>query len=191
MSDMRLLKRSLPRLKGQKTHVRLLEPREASMMVHFRESNRDHLESWEPRRMPDFYTEGFWQIHLRLALRDFRDGTSVNFVLLTPDEQEVIGVCNYTSIVRGTFQSCHLGYAVSASHEGKGVMYEALAMTNRYMFDEMGLHRIMAAYLPNNERSGSLLTRLGFEKEGLARKYLKINGRWEDHVLTSLLNEAD
>jgi len=47
----------------------------------------------------------------------------------------------------------------------------------------------MAGYLPHNERSGKLLDRLGFEKEGLARKYLKINGRWEDHLLTSLIND--
>jgi ribosomal-protein-alanine N-acetyltransferase len=58
------------------------------------------------------------------------------------------------------------------------------------MFDDLGLHRIMAGYLPHNKRSGKLLDRLGFEKEGLARKYLKINGRWEDHLLTSLINDT-
>ena len=69
-------------------------------------------------------------------------------------------------------------------------MFEALSLTNAYMFADLGLHRIMAGYLPHNDRSGKLLDRLGFEKEGLARKYLKINGRWEDHVLTSLINNA-
>jgi ribosomal-protein-alanine N-acetyltransferase len=69
-------------------------------------------------------------------------------------------------------------------------MFEALSLTNAYMFDDLGLHRIMAGYLPHNERSGKLLDRLGFEKEGLARKYLKINGRWEDHLLTSLINDT-
>lgn len=184
------MKRPLPRLIGERTHARLLEPREADIMVSFRDENRNHLEAWEPRRVPEFYTEGFWQMHLRLALRDFRDGSSVSFVLLNPDETEILGVCNYTNIVRGTFQSCHLGYALAAKHEGKGLMFEALTLANQYMFDEIGLHRIMAAYLPNNERSGNLLERLGFEKEGLARKYLKINGRWEDHVLTALINDT-
>ncbi|MBO6655789.1 MAG: ribosomal protein S5-alanine N-acetyltransferase [Pseudomonadales bacterium] len=186
---MKLLKRKLPELRSDRVCCRLLEPHEATKMVDFRKDNKDHLEKWEPRRPSEFFTEGFWQIHLRLALKDFRDGTSACFSMLSVDEEQVIGVCNYTNIVRGTFQSCHLGYALSHRFEGAGVMYEALSLTNAYMFKDLGLHRIMAGYLPHNDRSGKLLERLGFEKEGLARKYLKINGRWEDHVLTSLVND--
>ena len=187
---MRLKRLKLPKLCTDRLQVRLLEPHEADLMVRFRNENRDHLEPWEPLRRPDFFTEGFWENHLRLTLRDFRESASACFVLLSPREDEVLGVCNYTNIVRGTFQSCQLGYALADKHQRKGLMFEALLMTNAYMFDDLGLHRIMAGYLPHNERSGNLLNRLGFEKEGLARKYLKINGRWEDHLLTSLINET-
>ena len=187
---MRLKRLKLPKLYTDRLQVRLLEPHEADLMVRFRNENRDHLEPWEPLRRPDFFTEGFWENHLRLTLRDFRESASACFVLLSPREDEVLGVCNYTNIVRGTFQSCQLGYALAEKHQRKGLMFEALSMTNAYMFDDLGLHRIMAGYLPHNERSGNLLNRLGFEKEGLARKYLKINGRWEDHLLTSLINET-
>ena len=181
----------LPRLYSERLQVRLLEPHEKDLMVRFRDENRDYLKPWEPLRRPDFFTEGFWEIQLRLTLRDFREGASAGFVLLSPVENEVLGVCNYTNIVRGTFQSCQLGYALAEKHQHKGLMFEALSMTNQYMFDDLGLHRIMAGYLPHNGRSGKLLDRLGFEKEGLARKYLKINGRWEDHLLTSLINDSD
>ena len=187
---MRLKRQKLPKLYTDRLQVRLLEPHEADLMVRFRHENRDYLEPWEPLRRPDFFTEGFWEIHLRLTLRDFRESASACFVLLSPSEDEVLGVCNYTNIVRGTFQSCQLGYALAEKHQRKGLMFEALSMTNAYMFDDLGLHRIMAGYLPHNERSGNLLNRLGFEKEGLARKYLKINGRWEDHLLTSLINDT-
>lgn len=51
------------------------------------------------------------------------------------------------------------------------------------------MHRIMANYMPHNQRSGNLLTRLGFEREGYAKKYLLIDGTWQDHVLTALMNE--
>ena len=188
---MRLKIQKLPRLYSERLQVRLLEPHEKDLMVRFRDENRDYLKPWEPLRRPDFFTEGFWEIQLRLTLRDFREGASAGFVLLSPVEDEVLGVCNYTNIVRGTFQSCQLGYALAEKHQHKGLMFEALSMTNQYMFDDLGLHRIMAGYLPHNERSGKLLDRLGFEKEGLARKYLKINGRWEDHLLTSLINDSD
>ena len=185
---MPLRKHKLPRLIGSRLVIRCLEPHEASLMTRFRIENRAHLEQWEPTRNADFFTDGFWQINLRLSLRDFREGSSVCLCLLSPEEDEVMGVCNYTSIVRGTFQSCHLGYALAEKHQGRGIMFEALQLTNRYMFEDLGLHRIMAGYLPHNDRSGQLLQKLGFEKEGYAREYLKINGRWEDHVLTSLIN---
>ncbi|WP_234923777.1 GNAT family N-acetyltransferase, partial [Aeromonas veronii] len=72
----------------------------------------------------------------------------------------------------------------------QGVMREVLSAAIDYLFREHDLHRIMACYMPANQRSGALLERLGFEREGFARAYLMINGRWEDHILTSLINPA-
>ncbi len=108
--------------------------------------------------------------------------------ILDRQETEVMGVCNYTNIIRGTFQACHLGYALAEKYQGQGIMQEALREANRYMFEELHLHRIMANYMPRNERSGRLLEKLGFRIEGKAEKLLKINGRWEDHIMTSLIN---
>jgi len=67
-------------------------------------------------------------------------------------------------------------------------MHEVLIATIDYMFQSQSLHRIMANYMPHNHRSEKLLKRLGFTKEGIAKSYLKINGSWQDHVLTSLVN---
>ena len=67
-------------------------------------------------------------------------------------------------------------------------MHEALTLGIDFMFQEMALHRIMANYMPRNERSARVLQRLGFAIEGQAKDYLMINGRWEDHTLTSLIN---
>ena len=179
----------LPRLFTDRLVCRLLEPHEATLMSSFRIENKIHLQKWEPLRKPSFFTESFWQAQLRIQLRDFREGVSVNFSILDRDEVSVVGVCNYTNIVRGTFQSCQLGYAIAQRHEGQGLMEEALRQTNDFIFSELGLHRIMAAYLPHNQRSGALLRKLGFKKEGFAEKYLKINGVWEDHVLTSKIRD--
>ncbi|VVM36874.1 hypothetical protein PS682_00069 [Pseudomonas fluorescens] len=70
-------------------------------------------------------------------------------------------------------------------------MKKTLEITNRYCFEQMGLHRIMANHLPSNVRSERLLESLGFEREGYAREYLKIAGAWEDHVLRALINSGD
>ncbi|MFN3235921.1 MAG: ribosomal protein S5-alanine N-acetyltransferase [Pseudomonadales bacterium] len=177
-----------PRLQTPRLVLRFLQVDEAEKILRFRLENREHLGPWEPLRRPEYYTLSYWQLQLQVLRRDYQQGSSLCLTILNIDESEVLGVCNFTNIVRGTFQSCHLGYALAQRHEGKGLMAEALSSACAHVFSEMRLHRIMANYLPKNQRSGRLLTKLGFEKEGKARKYLLINGRWEDHVLTSLLH---
>jgi ribosomal-protein-alanine N-acetyltransferase len=81
-----------------------------------------------------------------------------------------------------------LGFSIGGRYEGRGLMGEALGAAIEHVFNEYRLHRIMANHRPENLRSGNLLARLGFEREGLARAYLKINGEWADHVLTSRIN---
>ena len=182
------LKHSAPLINTERLVIRLLDPDEVKMMLSFRFENRTFLEPWEPRRRPEFFTENYWRLQLQAHRREFQLGQSVCLAILDQPQKQVLGVCNFTNIVRGTFQSCHLGYALAEKHQGHGYMQEALAAACDFMFDQMLLHRIMANYLPRNERSGRLLARLGFEKEGLARQFLLINGIWEDHVLTSRLN---
>ena len=84
-----------------------------------------------------------------------------------------------------------MGYSVSSEFEGKGIMKKLCNHATQYAFKELGLNRVMSNYIANNKRSENLLNSMGFIKEGLARKYLKINGKWEDHVLTSLINSEN
>lgn len=88
--------------------------------------------------------------------------------------------------MRGVFQATYLGYQLDRAHVGNGLMQEALVAMIQYVFQELQLHRIMANYVPTNERSARLLRRLGFSVEGYARDYLFLDGVWKDHVLTSL-----
>ena len=120
-------------------------------------------------------------------------GRAARFVLqpkAAPADGPILGTCNYTNIVRGPFQACHLGYQIARADEGHGLMSEALRATNAFAFDVLRLHRIMANYRPENARSARLLERLGFVREGLAREYLFIDGAWRDHVLTALVHPA-
>ena len=182
---------TLPQLKTDRLRIKLLEPAHEPLMTHFRIDNKKHLTKWEPTRTPEFYTDAFWYMQLKIAIREFRNRTNLRLVILNEMESRVIGVCNYTNIVRGTFQSCHLGYALDKEYEGQGLMFEALQISNNYVFEKFSLHRIMANYMPLNKRSGDLLSRLGFTIEGEARSFLKIHGRWEDHILTSLVNPSE
>ena len=96
-----------------------------------------------------------------------------------------------SSLVRGAFQSCHLGYALDADCQGRGLMHEALRRVVDEAFSpRLNLHRIQAAVRPENQRSLAVLARLGFADIGLARAYLFIDGAWRDHQLFELTNPA-
>lgn len=169
--------------------LRLATEQDVSAIVRFQRDNRAFLAPYEPARTEEFFTEPYWRAQVGASLREFRERRSLRlFLFLREDERRVIGFANFTNIVRGVFHACYLGYSLAEEAQGKGYMREALQGGIRFVFGELALHRIMANYMPHNRRSGNLLRRLGFVVEGYARDYLMIDGRWEDHVLTSLTN---
>jgi [ribosomal protein S5]-alanine N-acetyltransferase len=159
-----------------------------SIASYYRE-NREHLAPWEPLRPDSFFTDAFWQSQITRDLVEEDAERQVRFFLFDRTEPDrIVGMANFSQIVRGVFHGCVLGYSVAARAEGRGYMREALAGAIEYLFRDLRLHRIGANYMPHNVRSGRLLRSLGFVVEGYARDYLYIAGRWEDHVLTGLTN---
>jgi ribosomal-protein-alanine N-acetyltransferase len=191
----------LPEIRTERLAIRLARPGMQCAMARFLADNfPGHLQRWSPPAAPAFFTESFWRERLAIAVEEFHGGRAVRFVLQplpcgdpgTPIalDAPIYGTCNYTNLVRGPFQACHLGYQIARDQEGKGLMAEALRATNAFAFDTLLLHRIMANYRPENVRSAALLRRLGFVQEGVAKDYLFIDGAWRDHVLTSLTHGA-
>ena len=166
----------------------ILSPDQAELESAFYQRNQRHLAPWSPIRTTQYFSAE--QIRRRLVIQAsaFEAGLAMHFELLTPDGQEMIGACNFSGIIRGAFQACYLGYHIDEARQGQGLMREALEAGIAYMFERQNLHRIMANYIPGNERSARLLEGLGFEREGYAKAYLNIAGRWQDHVLTALVN---
>jgi ribosomal-protein-alanine N-acetyltransferase len=181
---------ALPELETGRLSLRVARPGMQEAMARFLSENfAGHLDRWSPPATTAFFTESFWRERLAVAVEEFHAGRAVRFVLQAKGaDGPVVGTCNYTNIVRGPFLACHLGYQLAASHQGRGLMSEALLATNAFVFDALRLHRIMANYRPENVRSGRLLERLGFAREGMAKDYLFIDGAWRDHILTALIN---
>ena len=184
----------IPEFETERLVVRLAQPGMHSSMAAFLAANfPGHLDRWSPPVAPEFFTAPFWAERLPVVVDDYACDRAARFVLQLRGAAvggAIIGTCNYTNIVRGAFHACHLGYQVGREHEGRGLMSEGLRAANAFMFTTMRLHRIMANFRPENERSRRLLQRMGFVEEGLARDYLFIDGAWRDHVLTSLVNPA-
>ena len=149
----------------------------------FEKRNKAHLDPWGSVTIPAATRLTAW-------IKDCQEERSIRFFVFDKDDPEtIIGMCNFTQIFRGAFQACYLGYKIDQDYEGQGYMFEALECSIGYIFEKAGLHRIMAAYLPHNTRSANLLDRLHFATEGFAKNYLKINDRWEDHILSALSHE--
>lgn len=162
---------------------------DAPAIARYYRENAEFLAPTSPSRPGDFTSETQWLAKIAEYRADFEHDRALRFFLFDlSDDRTVLGSIGFTNFMRGPLQACYLGYALSESNEGQGLMTEALPPAIRYVFDELRLHRIMAGHLPENERSARLLKRLGFAIEGRARDYLLIHGSWRDHVLTSLVN---
>ncbi|MCO4794191.1 MAG: GNAT family N-acetyltransferase [Bacteriovoracaceae bacterium] len=178
-----------PFIRSERTELSLPEIGDVSQILNFYNENKEHLSPWDPAKPSGFYTKGYWQSRIQAAQNDWLEKSCLRLVVKESSSKKIIGFINFTGIERGPFQACRLGYKVHHEFEGQGYMKESLTAAINYTFEKMNIHRIEANYIPDNIRSGHLLNKIGFVKEGEAKNYLKINGRWQDHILTSLTNE--
>ncbi len=171
------------RLLLQSPHIDLLP-----MLLDYHQRNRAHFAHWSPV-VDEADMENYYTRQITRYQKHSEEGTALALFLFGKNNpQKIIGDINLSNVVRGVFQSCNMGYRLDEHAQGKGYMREALQRTVQYAFDEMKLHRIEANIMPHNVRSIKLITAVGFEEEGLAKKYLKINGKWQDHFHYVMLN---
>lgn len=177
-------------LESDRLQLRTPDEAMAEAWFNYVSRNRDRFAAAGPKQdSPSLQTA---REFIAGAQATLRRGTGIDFVILdrAVGAGRIIGDLSFSNIVRGIFLACHLGYRIDRDYEGRGYMREAAARALLYAFGELGLHRVMANYVPTNTRSARLLRRLGFSVEGYAIEYLMLNGRWEDHILTSLVAPA-
>jgi ribosomal-protein-alanine N-acetyltransferase len=167
--------------------IRPLELSDAAALLELRVRNRAFLEPWEPLREDRFFTQAAQEEAARGAIRERDEGRALPFVIVVDDA--VAGMVNLNGIVRGVFGNAYLGYWIDQAHGGRGLMTEAVRRAVTYAFAAAGLHRVQAAVMPRNAPSIRVLEKLGFREEGLAERYLRINGVWEDHKLFAVTRE--
>jgi ribosomal-protein-alanine N-acetyltransferase len=163
-------------------------PEDYPAWAGLRAQSREFLVPWEPAWPEDELTRTAFRRRLRLYVRAIRAEEAHPFFLMRRSDHRLMGGLTLSNIRRGVTQSCALGYWIGQPFAGQGYMTEAVKCATRFAFSTLGLHRIEAATLPANEPSRRLLLRCGFCEEGYARRYLKINGAWQDHVLFALLD---
>jgi [ribosomal protein S5]-alanine N-acetyltransferase len=169
--------------------LKILDSSSADLVLDYYVRNKTFLEEWEILRSDDFYTKEYHEEQLRNDLLSMGNGNLLRFWIFKKNaDNKVIGSVGLNNIVRGAFLSCHLGYKLDKDEINNGYATEAIKKGIEIIFDEFNLHRIEANIIPKNIRSLRVVEKLGFYNEGMAYKYLKINGKWEDHIHMVLLN---
>jgi ribosomal-protein-alanine N-acetyltransferase len=167
-----------------------LKKSDALVLREYLLRNKSFLEKWEPKREQDFFEIESIEKMLEFEKQTADARQAISLYIFKKDDGRLIGNVKLSNIVYGIFLSCFTGYKLDKEEQGKGYMTEALKEVVRIAFEEYGLHRIEANIMPRNKASQKVVKKLGFKKEGKARKYLKINGIWEDHIHYVLLNET-
>jgi ribosomal-protein-alanine N-acetyltransferase len=126
---------------------------------------------------------------IEAALARHGRGDAMPWVILD-DDGAVAGRLTLSGITRGPFQSCNMGYWLSEDRTGKGLATEAVQAALVSAYTELELHRVQAETLVANVASQNVLAKTGFQQYGLAPKYLKIAGTWQDHLMFQHLNDS-
>ncbi len=176
-------------LESNRLIIREAQFKDINTIVEYLNTNKAFHLPYEAPRPHNYYTKAYWQQRIHSNYYRSDEDKTLQLFMFTKDEpNKTIGYANYYNIIYGAFYSCHVGYMMAESAQGHGYMKEALKTGIQYLFKTKNLHRIQANYMPKNKRSGKTLQSLGFEIEGKAKNFLFVNGKWEDHLLTSLTN---
>ena len=156
--------------------IRLLTLDDAEELAELYTANREFLRPFEPEREDDFFTVARQRQRIEAIGDDLWRWAIVA-------DGRIAGMIAVADVIRGALQLGNVGYWVAEAHNGRGLATAAIADVIEFAFGEAGLHRLEAGTLVDNHASQRVLEKNGFERFGLARKLLKINGEWRDHVL--------
>jgi ribosomal-protein-alanine N-acetyltransferase len=178
-------------LTSERLTLRPLEESDATTCHALEMKNRALFSKYSGSRKPAFYTLEYQIESIRRAKKGWEEDTKYNFGIFLNETGQMIGGIALNEVMRGALQSCYVGYSLDGEHNGKGYMSEAVKMLVGYAFEVLKLHRIEAGVQPVNIGSQRVLEKCGFVREGLARKNVHIQGKWEDHYSYGIINPAD
>ncbi len=172
-----------PVLRNSKVMLRAPDMGDYEPWAALRLASRDFLTPWEPLWPSNDLSRTAFRGRVKRYWSDIENDLAYPFFIFTGDGRTILGGITLSNVRRGVAQMATLGYWIGAPFARQGYMTRALRLTLPFAFEHLQLHRVEAACLPDNHASITLLMRNGFAREGLARRYLKINGRWQDHLL--------
>ena len=171
------------RLEGDGVRLRPHRSGDFTEWAMLRQRSRAFLQPWEPTWPADDLTRGAWRRRLAAYAHDIERGLAFPFLVFRTSDGAMVGGITLSNIRRGVAQMGSIGYWCGRPFTRQGHTLSAVRAVCDFAFRSIGLHRVEAACIPDNAPSRRLLLKAGFEEEGYAKAYLKINGVWRDHVL--------
>jgi ribosomal-protein-alanine N-acetyltransferase len=178
-------------LRGRRVLLRPLVLSDFDAWRQVRQRSRDWLVRWEPKPPPgqpdDTESKPAFNARCGAREREWQLGTGYGFGIFV--EEQLAGEINLSGVQRGPFQNAYVGYWIDQAQAGHGYVPESLVVAARFAFEDLRLHRIQVAIIPRNTASRRVVEKLELRDEGVAQRYLAINGRWEDHIRYALTAE--
>ena len=172
-----------PIIKGGGVYLRYPRIADFPSWARLRGESRAFLAPWEPVWASDELTKSAFRRRIKRYQKEARQDSAYAFFVFRAEDDVLMGGCTLSNVRRGVTQCSALGYWIGERFSRQGHMYEAARALVPFIFSTLGLHRIEAACLLSNQASQNLLMKVGFRREGVALRYLQINGEWRDHVL--------
>lgn len=178
-----------PVIRANGLYLRYPRAADYAAWAQLRGESRAFLAPFEPSWATDELTRSAFRRRLKRYQKETRLDSAYAFLVFREEDDVLMGGCTLSNVRRGVTQCCALGYWIGERFARQGFMFDAIRGLIPFIFTTLGLHRIEAACLASNDASKNLLIKIGFRQEGIARRYLLINGEWQDHVLFALLAE--
>ena len=180
-----------PPLPGRRVVLRPLVASDFEAWRDVRQRNVEWLTKWEPRPPEGYPNDSVdrtaFAARCGAREREWQLGTGYGFGIFVRDR--LAGEINLSGVQRGPFQNAYVGYWIDEAQAGQGYVPEALVVAARFAFEDLGLHRLQVAIIPRNRASRRVAEKLGLRDEGVAVRYLAINGVWEDHIRYAITAE--
>ncbi|WP_234703793.1 GNAT family N-acetyltransferase [Rhodospirillum centenum] len=177
------------RLDGEAVFIRPPQARDWRDWADLREASREFLTPWEPTWPPDALSRPAFLRRVRRQAVEWREDEGYSFLVFERGTEALVGGIGLSNVRRGVAQMGTMGYWVGRPYARRGYTSEAARLVLGFAFGQLGLHRVEAACLPSNIPSQGVLEKAGFSREGYARGYLRIDGKWADHVLFGILRD--
>jgi [ribosomal protein S5]-alanine N-acetyltransferase len=174
-------------LEGHGVRLRPFRAGDYAEWASLRIASRDFLQPWEPTWPSDDLTRAGFRRRLLAYQREIDLGVGFPFLVFRVQDGAMTGGVSISNVRRGVAMMGTVGYWSGVGFVRKGYTLAAVRTAAEFAFGRLGLHRLEAACVPENEPSRKLLLKAGFKEEGRAAAYLKINGVWRDHLTFGLL----